>query len=292
MAFMVVASLLTGCKRPEPVQPVYLYANVDARTRSELAKVIEDYNAQTRQYSASLVEKDDPLIDLTLGPYQPGGIIWRSIGWRIWARLETLAGIEGRLNRSLIRPLREGALDPASFGQLLADIRAQGITPIIVPRSPGTHLVALRRYAEHLGGSTAYTTWQQARIVVDVPDLRSAIDQIARGQAAFIIGNDQMSTWLGQSNDNHPEGFPLPGSSASGGTWAIGRGDSFNITPTENIKHAVHDLLTYLTSKGIAQRFGKVLPGSYYFWTNMPDKKSLPVVNGPSEFLNPEAPAP
>jgi hypothetical protein len=283
---MFTTILLAACNRPVPVQNVYLYANVDAIAKAELATVLADYNAQTQKYSAALVEKDDPLIDLTLGPYQPGSIIWRSIGWRIWSRLETLAGIEGRMNRSLIRPLRERALDPESFNQLLVDIRAQGINPIIVPRSPGTFLVALQHYASHLGDSTVFNSWQQSGIIVEVPDLRSAIDQIVRGQAAFILGNDQFSTWLGQSNDNHPEGFPLPGSSASGTTWAIGRGDGFVISPVEKVKTGVYDLLVYLTSKGIAQRFGKVLPGTYYSWSELPGSNSLPVVNGPMEFLN------
>jgi hypothetical protein len=317
MVCMAAILGLSGCG-PRPPQQVYLYADIDARARAELTKAIADYNAGNAEYVANLVDKDAKEIDLVLGPYRADGILWRSNSWRLWTRLETLATVEGELRRSLIRHLRGGTMNLADFTALMRDIHGLELVPIVVPDSPAGYKAGLQHYLEQLGTSDAqrYGQWLERGWIVEVPDLAAAIRRIIGGQAAFIIGSERMIDWLGRDIDNHPEGYMLPGSNigtagsssatgriasaaaGSGADWALGRGESFSRsdslgrTPSRKPKAGALDLLAYLTSQDSAQRFARVLTGTFYYWTAAPAKDTLPTVNSPARFLHLEVSGP
>ncbi len=290
-AFLLIAAALvalTACdKRPESV---FFYANTDTVAKAEIAKAVEAYNSQTERFIVELVDAAAERIDVTLGPYVEGGIAWRSISWRLWTRLETLAGAEGTLNRSIIRLLREDKMSAEDFASLAKELRALNIDPLIIPKIPASYTMALRRYLAYVAGEAAYDTWKESGLIREAADVRTAVNAIVSGQAAFIIASDQMGSWLGRSVDNHPESFSLPGSLTEASAWVIGRGENFVVAEKPNSDRAVIDFLSYLTSKGIAQNFEKTLNGTFYYWTEAPAKGQYPALIGPTDFLDPERP--
>jgi hypothetical protein len=272
--------------------PVRLKASADRKTLDELALVLAEYNAQQKRYAAFLVDagavtdaKDRA--DLVLGPYTPGSVMWRSVGWRLWTRLETLAGIEGDLQRSIIRQLREGSVDGPAFEGLLAEAQGRGRAALVLPEAPASYARALETYLAKLGwdAKARIAEWTASGRLYRVATEREAFDVLRRGRAVFMVGSDEADRWLGRSADNHPEGFPLPGSKVPGVAWAIGRADAFSLPEGKKIGAGAADLLAYLTSKGVARRFAEKLPGAYYSWSEEPKKRELPVVDAPREFV-------
>jgi len=271
---------------------VRLAASVDTASRDEIASVLAEYSAGQKRYAASLLESSAETgpgarAALLLGPYTPGAVMWRSQGWRLWTRLETLAGIEGDLQRSIIRQLRAGQLDGAAFESLLGEAQGSRRSALVLPASPASYELALETYFGKLGwdAKARIREWTASGRIYRVATEREAFDALRRGRAVFLVASDRAGGWLDRSADNHPEGFPLPGSAAVGGSWAIGVAWAFTIPEGRKPSAGALDLLTYLTSKGIAQRFAEKLPGAFYSWSAAPEKGKLPAVDAPREFL-------
>jgi hypothetical protein len=272
-----------------PPSPVTLAASVDPSTRTELSYALDAYNSRQRRFSASLLpEGSSAGPDLVLGPYSSGGLVWRSQGWRLWARLETLAKLEGVLKRPIILPLREGGLDLPAFESLLADIRGTGVIPITLPSLPASYTRALDLYLGKAApdGADRLAAWTAKGWIRRPAGLRQALDAIDGGAAAFLLGGDSLGSLLSRSVESHNEGFPPPGSLSSAGTWVLGRADAFTFPAGSRPKAGAVDLVTYLTSKGLARSFGEKLPGAYYSWKAQPKAGQVPSVEGPSEFLD------
>jgi hypothetical protein len=294
-AASVVALALIGIAlyARRPAEPVKLQIpSLDQKTHAELTRALADFNAQQKRYVASLVDAGGETgakqrVDLVLGPYQEGAVMWRTVGWRLWTRLETLAGIEGELGRSLIRPLREGSVDGSAFEKLLSDARAPGRAALVLPAAPASYPRALELYFEKLGwdAPARIRQWTAAGLLLRVPTPDAAFEALRRGKAVFLVGSDGVGGWLGRAADNHPEGFALPGSGVPGASWAIGRADAFSVPPGQKLRKGTADLAVYLTSKGVARGFAEKLPGAYYSWTEAPAKGKLPTVDAPTEFL-------
>ena len=283
------AGLLASC-RARPPEQVTLSAAVDEKARAALDAALTEYNSQARKYTARLLPAGSGEADLLLGPSRDGGTVWRSLGWRLWAKLERLAGFEGDLARPLILPLREGRVDAEAFQSLLEDLRLRGVVPLVVPRSPVVYSWALEQYLGRLGGEGAVhrDDWIRKGWLVLSADLRYAIDAVDRNRAVFLLGSDMMGGFLGRTAESHPEGFPLPGSQSPGAAWVLGRGEIFVVPELTRHRAGAVDLLVYLTSKGLARRFSEELPGNFYFWTDAPPAGKLPDVHGPTVFLDPE----
>ena len=280
-----------GCaKKPLPPQEVFLYAELDESAKQALQSALTEFNAQHPAILAALVDRNASSIDLVLGPLLSEGIPWRSLGWRLWSRLETLAILEGAYNRPLIRQLREAALEGQGFLQLAEDMKARDLPVFVVPVSPDTYALALELYLSALAGGDQgeYQRWLTRGWIRETSDLSDALDLLAGGHAAFLLGNDQLGERLGQSWDNHPEGFPLPGGSGENRRLVLGRAEGFSLPPGQTVKSGTYELLTWLTSKGLAQEFSKTLRGTFYFWNEAPPEGQLPVVDGPTEFLSTE----
>jgi hypothetical protein len=265
-------------------------ATVDDEARAILSEALAEYNGQTKSFKATLLPAGSAEGDLVLSPAKEGGTLWRSLGWKIWARLERLAAIEGDLGRSLIIPLREGRMDVGEFESTLGALRAKGVVAIVMPHAPSLYSWALEQYLGKLGGDAAARKdeWSRKGWLVEVPDLRAAVDAINRNKAVFLMGSDTVAGFLGRTPESHPEGFPLPGSRAVGASWVLGRGEAFSVPQGSLHKAGALDLLVYLTSKGLSRRFAQELPGDFYFWTKPPASGALPDVGGPTEFRDPE----
>jgi len=287
-ALAAIAAIQTY--RHRPAVSVLLEALVDQNTRAELENALGDYNSSQKRFRATLLpEASSNQADLFLGPYKEGELVWRSQGWRLWARLETLAGMEGSLRRQIILPLRKQGLDEKDFEALLADSQGQGLAPLIIPTSQGLHSSVLELYLGKLEAEPGKTmaSWTAKGWLRAVPDQRAAVEAIRKGKAVFIIGDDSMAASLGISSDSHTESFALPTSAGARGAWVIGRADGFAFPRKGGPKAGAVDLVTYLTSKGLTRRFAQRLPGTYYSWTELPPRGRLPIIAGPTEFLDP-----
>jgi hypothetical protein len=288
---LAAALIVFGKRGP---QQILLVASVDEASRHELKAALTTYNEGQRRYSASLVQGDESQqFDLYLGPAKEGGIVWRSQGWRLWARLETLSGIEGDPKTPVIKPLREGRADGAGFESILSKLKARGIVPLILPALPARYSTALDRYLSRLGWDprAKLAEWEAKGLLRRLPDLDTALAAIRKGEAGFLLGDDSLGALLSRSSDNHPEGFPLPGSATKPGGWVLGRADAFFLPDPakSSTKAGALDLLAWLTSKGISRGFTSKLPGHYYYWSVAPAKGKSPVIDGPVEFLDPGA---
>jgi len=266
-----------------PLQTVTVSAAVDDQARAAIQQALADFDAQNKKLVAKLLPKDVQGGDLSLGPYQEGATVWRSVGWRLWAVQETLAKLESSLGRQLILPLRSGNVEAGDFEAMLEDLRRAGLSPIVMPASPPEYMKAIAQYAGRLGGQP--DAWKQKKWLIPVPDLRAAVDALQGSKAVFLLGSDTMKESLGARSTSHPEGFPLPGSH---GSWVLGRGEGFVVSPTSPHKAAALDVLSFLTSRGVARRFSQELTGDFYYWTKAPAAGRPPMVDGPTIFINPE----
>ncbi|MBN1686551.1 MAG: hypothetical protein JW852_07835 [Spirochaetales bacterium] len=263
----------------------------DAKTLSTLNAVIDTYNSQSLKYAAAVTSAKNAEADLLFGPYWEGAVVWRSMGWRLWARLERLAAFEAAFGAPLILPLREGSVDAEAFRAMLDDLRDAGTVPLVMPRSPSAYSEAMELYlgratADPAGGAAAADGWISDGRLSRVPDLRAAVNALEKNEAVFILADDSLRDFLRVTPQSHFEGFPLPGSTAPGASWVIGKGEGFVIPETAGNRAGALDLLTFLTSKGIAREFSQELPGYFYYWTETPVPGALPDVHGPAVFLD------
>jgi hypothetical protein len=292
-AVLVVAIAAVFLVRATRVDVVRVSLRVDDAARNRLIAAISAFDEGNRSVSVSVLPPGEAAeADLVLDSAQSGGIPWRTIGWRIWTRLETAAGIEGRLSRPIIRPMREAALTDREFEFVLESARKSGIVPIVVPAQAPAYGKALDKWIELSGiARGGLVDWSAKGYIARLASLRDALDRLARGKALFMIGPDSIGELISPSRDNHPEGFPLPGSRSGSDSWAIGRTESFSLSPDakKGVAGAAADLVTYLTSKGMSRDFAGKLPGEFHIWKVAPNKGELPRVSGPARSVDPES---
>lgn len=271
--------LALGSCRQE-ARPVRLAAEVDDKARAALAAALEDFNASRRDYVASLLPPGSQEGDLRLGNFASGSIPWRGFGYRLWARLETLAALEAETGRVIIRPLRSASLDPPSFVALLEALAHAGYLPLVSVREPRELAEAQEAFARGLPLGSGDLGLERLQAVL--PDLGRAADALSSGKAVFLLGDENLKAPLTRPPYSHPESFALPGSSPD---RVFGRGQGFSFPDPAKPAPGALKLLTYLTSRGPAREFAKNLPGDFYYWEKAPGPGELPEVKGPKEFV-------
>jgi hypothetical protein len=288
---LAAAAIAIAVVATRPVE-LRFAAAVDQEALAALHETVAEYEAARPRIRIAFSEEAGAEADLYVGPYAEGGIPWRSLGWKLWTRIETLARLEGELGFSAIRRLREGSLAQADLDRVLAAAMKKSVAPFVLPEAPASYGSAIEGYRAVVSasGAPAPLDLERKGTILRVKDLRAAADAVVKGKALFILGPDAIATWLGRSPENHPEGFNLPGSRAEGSSWVLGRTEAFFVSASakRRVSRAAADLVTHLTSEGVAKAFGARLAGEFRSWAAAPKPGELPVIAGWSRYVDPE----
>jgi len=273
------------------VQVIRVRLELDEETRPVVAGAIAAFDESEPLIEARVLPFGDTSVaDLTIGRGS-GGIPWRTRGWRLWSRLETLAWLEGKLGRPLILPLRTGKLAGTDFDNLIGEARGQGVAGFAVPETPQEYRATFKRWLELSAADHVDKNADTREILYlsAIKTVQATLDGLSRGKVLFVVAPDQFGTWIQRTPNTHPEAFPLPGSRTPGSSWAIGTTESILLSPEskKDAARASAALATYLTSKGVARQLAGKLPGDFHTWTVAPEKGGLPLVDAPDRLMDP-----
>jgi len=290
LGIIALGSVLITTLLIPKVEVIRVRLDLDEETRPVVAQAIAAFVESEALIEVLIMPYDDSSnADLTIGR-GGGGIPWRTRGWRLWSRLETLAWLEGKLGRPLILPLRTGKLAGADFDNLIGEARALGIAGFSVPETPQEYGATFNRWLELSASAHADKNADTRRklYLATTRTVQAALDGLSRGKVLFVLAPDQFGTWIQRTPDTHPEAFPLPGSRSPGASWAIGSTERIMFPPEskEGAANAAADLATFLTSKGTARQLAGKLPGDFHTWTVAPHKGELPLVEAPETLVD------
>jgi hypothetical protein len=232
---------------------------VDDPAREALSAKIAEYGRRKPKTAPTILPREDAgPADMTVGPAGEGRI-WRIRGWRLWARLETLASLEKRMGMGVIAALRGGTLQAEEFTRILEAARSIGIVPFVVPSAPAEYSTALDRWMDPWG------TRVPEAFVSAAGSIRTAADEIGRGAALFAYAPDQFGSLLRKTADSHPEAFPPPGLPRTEAPAAGTVVDRIRVAPglKRRTASAAEDLAAFLTSRGVSRSFAESLPGEF-----------------------------
>jgi len=273
------------------VQVIRVRLALDEETRPVVAEAIAAFDESEALIEALVLPIDDASVaELTIGR-GTGGIPWRTHGWRLWSRLETLAWLEGKLGKPLILPLRAGKLAGADFDKLIGEARELGISGFAIPEAPQEYGATFNLWLELSAAAHAAkdADTRKKLYLATARTTQAALDGLSRGKVLFVLAPDQFGTWIQRTPDTHPEAFPLPGSRTHGASWAIGSTERIMLSQESKKEAALASvaLATYLTSKGVARQLAARLPGDFHSWTVVPNKGEPPKVDAPDRLVDP-----
>ena len=285
----VVSVTIAKVLRPQ-VQAIRVRLELDGETRPVVSEAIAAFDESESLIEALILPLDDTSsADLTIGRI-PEGLPWRTRGWRLWSRLETLAWLEGKLGRPLILSLRTGKLTGADFDSLIGEARGLGVAGFAVPEAPPEYGATFMLWLELTAAAHAEENSDTRKELYLAPDrtVQAALDGLSRGKTLFVLAPDQFGTWIQRTPDTHPEALPLPGSRTPGVSWAIGFTERIMLSPgsKKGAARASAALATYLTSKGTARLLAGKLPGDFHSWTEIPQEGELPLVDAPDRLVD------
>jgi len=185
--------------------------------------------------------------------------VWRSRGWRLWARLETLAALEKRLGTGIIARLRKGELSGDEFAAVVRAAGQAGMAAFLVPKEPADYGKAFEKWRSGSGAEI------EGLAALSVRTARDAAETVSRGTALFVYAPDQFGSFMRKSVDAHPAAFPLPGSGDSGSGPEGSATDRFQVSASAKKRNAAaaSALAAFLTTRGIARSFAEKLPGMF-----------------------------
>jgi hypothetical protein len=203
---------------------------------------------------------------------------WRTLGWRLFSFLPTLANYEGEWRRQMILPLTHNEVSLESFLDILQAGKTAGVTPIALVENAES-LMAWNAYVERLdvnldGFTTTY------RYFAD------ALKDFADRKIMFLFWNDSLPSMVPEPLRPQYRGFSFPGSREGAHSFFVGESTSITLSAEASEQSEAHALVKYLTSPGVARTLQRRLIGEFFTWPSELKDDALPEVIAPGEILS------
>ena len=285
VAIVVVILIVTGRRgassEPEPVTVTVDINALPDEVLEPLNRQLLDFMSNNPNIRVSAEKKENA--DLTFSrsvSAVEGAVVrpWRSIGWRLYAKLPTLATLEARWKRQLILPFSNNKIGLSEFINILEMGLAKELVPIALVENDEAE-TAWKLYTERL--KTEFDGY-----VVSYPALRDALGDLAAGKIMFLFWDDRLPTLIQKQDRPQHRGFDVPGSRAGENSFFVGRVTYLVLSPEAAAREEPVQLMKYLTSPGVGKAFQRELPGEFFYWDPSLIGESLPSVSSPGELID------
>ena len=268
------------------VQKVDFFLSADAAPwTSVLAALEAEMESTTPGIDIVLLQEDskiDPDVYVTQDPPRDAsGLVrndrarlWRTVGLRLWCRLETLASWESRLSKSIILPWMDRRLDSTELASIFLNIQNSGMTIFALPSDESVR----GSWASYLSGEGEPFAALKTKTVTD-----TIYDELERSKVLAYYSDDSFRSLIPKGSASHYRAFPIPargGEAFSGTAWWLVVSEKIAAKDDAHSR-AAKNWVKYLTSRGVVRILEDAIPGEWRYWESMAAKEEFPMVPVP-----------